>query len=101
MPGQRVPEALDVASRQDHGSVEADDRESPRDLEDLPDDGLAYLGLEIVQLRGVVPREARAVIAVVDVARLAASTIDAFENDGGIGRVPIVVLDLDDDPVVR
>ena len=99
-PGQRVPEALDVAARQDHGGVEADDREAARHLEDLADDGLAHLGLEIVELGRVVPGEARAVVAVVDVARLAAGPVDALEDDRGVGRIPVVVFDLDDDAIV-
>ena len=34
-PGSGIPEALDVAPREHHGGVEADDREAARDLEDL------------------------------------------------------------------
>ena len=69
---------------EDHRSVEADDREAPGDLEDLADDRLAHVGTEIVELRGVVPREARAVVAVIDVARLAGRAVDAPERDRGI-----------------
>ena len=98
--GQRVPEPLDVAPREHHGGVEADDREAPGDVEDLPDDRLADVGLQVVELRGVVPGEARAVVAVIDVARLAARAVDALEDDGGVGRVPVVVLELDDDALV-
>ena len=100
MARQGVPEALDVTAREDHRGVEADDREAARDLEDLADDGLAHIRLEVVELGRVVPGEARAVVAVVDVARLAAGAVDALEDDRGVRRVPVVVLDLDDDPIV-
>ena len=69
-----------MAPREDHGGVEADDREAPGDLEDLPDDRLADLGLQVVELGRVVPGEARAVVAVVEVARLAARPVDALED---------------------
>ena len=97
---QRVPQALDVALREHHRGVEADDREAPRDLEDLPDDRLPDVGAQVVELRGVVPGEARAVVAVVDVARLAAPAVDALEHDRGVRRVPVVVLELDADALV-
>jgi hypothetical protein len=56
-----------VALGQHHRGVEADDREASRDVEDRPDDLFAHLGLEEVELRRVVPGEARPVVAVVDV----------------------------------
>ena len=43
--------------------------------EDGLDDRLAHLRLQVVELRGVVPRHGGAVVAVVDVARLAAPVI--------------------------
>ena len=100
MTGQRIPESLDVAAGQHHGGVEADDGEAAGDLEDLADDRLAHVGLQVVQLRRVVPGEAGAVIAVVDVARLAAALVDALEDDRGIGGVPVVILELDDHAVI-
>ena len=67
------PEPLDVLLGERHRRVEADDRELPRDVEDGLDDRLAHLGLEVVELGGVVPRHAGAVVAVVDVARVGRS----------------------------
>ena len=81
--------------RQDHRGVEADDRRPARDVEDRPDDRFANVGLEVVELGRVVPRKRRAVIAVVDEAGLAAAAIPAAEDDGRIGRVPVVVLERD------
>jgi hypothetical protein len=66
--GQREPEALHVALGQHHGGVEADDGEEARDVQDGLDDVLADGGLGVVELRGVVPGEGGAVVAVVDVA---------------------------------
>ena len=45
----------------------------------------SYLGLQVVELGGVVPGEAGAVIAVVDVALDAAGPIDSLEHDRGVG----------------
>ncbi len=73
LPGLGIPEPLDVASGQGHGRVEADDGELAGHVEDRPDDGLAHLRLEVVELGGVVPGHARAVVAVVDVADVARS----------------------------
>ena len=56
-----------MALGEDHGRVEADDGEEARDVEDGLDDLLADIGAEVVELRGVVPGEAGAVVAVVDV----------------------------------
>ena len=67
----RPPQPLDVLLREDHRGVESDHREAPGDVEDRLDHGLADVGPEVVELGGVVPREARAVVAVVDVAPLA------------------------------
>ena len=86
--------------REDHRGVEADHREAPGDLEDRLDDGLADVGLEVVELGGVVPREARPVVAVVDVAPLARRPVAPLEHDGGVGVVPVVVLEADLDPIV-
>jgi hypothetical protein len=81
----RIPQSLDVASGQRHRGVEADDRELAGDVEDGLDDGLADLGFEEVQLGGVVPGHARAVVAVVDVARVAGELVGALEDDCGVG----------------
>ena len=89
-----------MALREDHRRIEADDREAPCDLEDLPDDGLADVRAEVVELSGVVPGEARAVVAVIDVARLAGRPVGAPERHRGVGRIPVVVLDLEDDAPV-
>ncbi len=100
LPGERVPEPLDVAACERHGRVEADDREAPGHREDRLDDRLAHLGIEVVELRGVVPRERRAVVAVVDEALLAAPAVLPLEHDGGVGAVEVVVLEVDADALV-
>ena len=56
--------------------------------------------LRIVELGGVVPREARAVVAVVDVADVAGRRVAPLEHDRGVGVVPVVVLETDLDALV-
>ncbi len=99
--GQREPEALDVALGEHHGGVEADDGEEARDVQDGLDDVLADVGLGVVELRGVVPGEGGAVVAVVDVAGLAGGVVAQAEGDGGVGLVVVVVVDLDLDAASR
>ena len=100
-PGLRPPQPLDVLLGEDHRGIEADDREAPGDVEDGPDDLLADGGVQEVELGGVVPREARAVVAVVDVALVARLAIEPLEHDRGVAVVPVVVLEDDPDPRVR
>ncbi len=83
-----------------HGGVEADDREASGDGEDGLDDGLAHLGLDVVELRGVVPRHRCAVVAVVDEALLAAPAIASLERHRGVAVVEVVILDVDPDALV-
>jgi hypothetical protein len=98
--GLGPPQPLDVLLGEDHRGVEADDREVPRDVEDRPDDLLADARVEEVELRGVVPREARAVVAVIDVAGAPGRPVDPLEDDRGVAVVPVVVLEDDADAVV-
>ena len=55
---------MEVALGQGHGGVEADDRKQARDVQDGLDDLLADRRIEEVELGGVVPRHAGAVVAV-------------------------------------
>src|SRR4051794_6520023 len=101
LAGLRPPQPLDVLLGEHHGGVEPDDREAPRDLDDRPDDLLADGWVEEVELCRVVPREARAVVAVVDVAVVAARAVRSLEDDGGVAVVPVVVLEDDRHASVR
>ncbi len=92
---QREPEALHMAFGENHGGVETDDGEAAGDVQDDLDDVLADTLLGIVELRGVVPGEGRAVVAVVHEARGAIAVMADAEGDGGVGLVVVVVLDLD------
>ena len=83
--------------RERHRRVEADDREAPGDRQDGLDDRFADVGTQVVELRGVVPRHAGPVIAVVDVADLAGLAVLALEDHRRVGGVPVVVLDVDAD----
>ena len=61
-----------MALGQGHGGVEANDRKQARHVQDGLNDLLAHRGIQVVELRGVVPGKAGAVVAVIDVAGLAA-----------------------------
>ncbi len=94
-PGPGKPQAMEVALGQGHGGVETDDGKQPRHVQDGLDHLLAHGGVQVVELRGVVPRKAGAVVAVIDVARLAAGLVAAAEDHGGVGLRVVVVFDLD------
>ena len=97
---QRMPQPLDVSLGEDHRRVEADDRELAGDVEDRLDDRLADVGPQVVELGGVVPREARAVVAVVDEPLVAGRAVHPLEHDRRVRPVPVMVLEEDRDPVV-
>ena len=98
--GPGKPEAMKVALGQRHGGVKADDRKQARHVQDGLDDLLAHRGIQVVELRGVVPRKAGAVVAVVDVAGLAGGLVAALKDDGGVGLLEVVVFNLDFDAAV-
>jgi hypothetical protein len=64
-------------------------------VENRLDDAFTNFGLQVVKLRGVVPRKTRAVVPVIDVAGVAAPAVHATKHDGGIGLVVVVVFYLD------
>ena len=99
-PRHRIPQTLVVLLRQRHRGVEADYWRKPSYVEDLLDDGFANFGVEIVQLRSVVPRIARPIVAVIDVACFAAPAIAATEDDCSIGLVVVMIFDPDLDSSV-
>ena len=98
--GAGEPEAMEVSLGQSHGRIKTDDGKEARDVEDGLDDLLADGGVQVVELRGVVPRKAGAVVAVVDVAGVAGVLVDAAEDDGGVGLLEVVVVDFDFDAAV-
>ena len=101
VPGQRMPQALDVPLREDHRRVESDDRELPGDVQDRLDDRLASVCPQVVELGRVVPREARPVVAVVGETVLVGPAIEPPEDDRGVRRVVVVVIEKDADALVR
>jgi hypothetical protein len=80
---------------QRHGRVEANHRKQPRDVENGLNHLLAHRGIQVVELRGVVPRKAGAVVAVIDEARFSAGAVAAAKDHGRIGLLVVVVFDLD------
>ena len=74
------PQALDMLLGQRHRRVEADDREIARHVQDGLNDRFAHFGFGVIELRGVVPREGCAVVAVIDIADIARLMITALER---------------------
>ena len=84
-----------MLARHDHRRVEADDREVARHVEDALLHRLAGVLSQEVDLRRVAPGQARAVVAVVDVAHPARGAVEALEDDRRVGAVVVVVLEPD------
>jgi hypothetical protein len=88
---------MKVALGEGHGGIEANDRKETRDVKDGLDDMLADGGVHVIELRGVIPGKACAIIAVVDVADVAGEVVAAAEDDGSIFLRKIFVVDFDFD----
>ena len=70
---------------QDHlPSIEANNREAPRDVKDDLNYTLANLGVGIVELRSVVPCERRSVISVIQIPSCAIVVVPETEDDSGV-----------------
>ncbi len=78
------PEPMEMPLGECHGGVEADDRKQPRYIENGLNHLLANSGIQIIELRGIVPREAGAVVAVIDVTRVSGPLVSALEDHGCI-----------------
>ena len=93
--GARKPQAMKMPLGEGHGRVKANDRKQARDVQDGLNHLFADGSVQVVELRGVVPGKAGAVVAVIDVAGFAAGFIATAKDHGGIGLVVIVILDLE------
>ena len=91
LPGPGKPQPMKVALGQRHRRVEADHGKQPRHIQNGLNHLLADRGIQVVELRGVVPRKAGAVVAVIDVARLAGLLVAAPEDHRRIGLLEVVV----------
>ncbi len=98
--GTRKPEPVKVAFGQGHCGVEANYRKEPGDVKDRLDHLLAYRGIQVVELRSVVPRETCAIVAVIDVAGLPRGFVAPTEDYSSIGLRKVMVLDFDFDAAV-
>ena len=83
--------------RKRHGGVETNDGGLARDVKDRPDDLFAHLGLQIIELRGVIPGKGCAVVSVINVAGVTCVLVGALEYDCRIGLVKVMVFDLNGD----
>ena len=82
-----------------HRRIKADNRKIAGYVQDGLNDGFTYLRLGIIKLRGVVPREGCAIVAVVNVACIVGMTIIAFEDNRCI--LMIIVMIFKDDFYAR
>ena len=99
-PGPGNHETVKVPLGQRHRGVKTNHGKQARDVQDGLNHLLAHGSIQIVELRGVVPGKAGAVVAVIDVARFAGGLVATPEDHGGIGLLVVVVFDLDLDAAV-
>src|ERR1700757_4054278 len=97
---RRIPQPLNMPLRQGHRSVEADDRKEPGHMQDSLDHLLAHRGIQIIELRRVVPRKTCAVIAVIYVARVARPLVAALKDHSRIRLLIVVVFNFDLDTAI-
>ena len=97
----RKPQPMKMPLGQRHRRVEANHRKQPRHIQNGLDHLFAHRRIQVVELRGVVPRKAGAVVAVIDVARLAGPAVAAAKNDSSVGLLEVVIFDLDFDAASR
>src|SRR5687768_9302444 len=78
-----------------HRSVKADNREIARHMQNGLNDGFAYLRLRIIQLRGVIPWEGGAIVAMIDITDVTTEMVPALKHNSRIGFVVIMVFKID------
>ena len=93
--GAGKPEPVEVTLCEGHSGVEADDREETGHMQDGLDHLFTHCGVQVVQLGGVVPRKARAIIAVIDVSCLPRCPVTPAKHDRCVGLLVVVAFDLD------
>ena len=85
---------------QRHRRIKSNHRKQPRHVQNRLDHLLAHCSAQIIQLRRVVPRKACPVVAVIDIASLAARLVAPAKDHRRIRLLKVVVLDLDLDPPI-
>ncbi len=100
-PGQRKPQPLHMPLRQHHRRVKPNDRKQSRHVQDGLDHLLAYERLRVIDLRRIVPRKRRPIVAVIHVPRRAVRMMPQPKHHRRIRLIVVVVLDLDLHPRVR
>ena len=80
-----------MALGQRHRGVETNDGKQPRHMQNGLDHLFADGGVQVVELRRVIPGKAGAVVAVIDVARLAGPLVAAAEDHGRVGLLVVVI----------
>ncbi len=98
--GFGIPKPLYVLFSERHGRVETDNRRQARYVQDGLNHRFARFGVQVVDLRGVVPRHRGAVVAVIDITFVAGVTVLALKDDSRVRRVVVMVFQKDTHPVV-
>ena len=98
--GDGKPEPLDVPAGEGHGGIETNDGKEPSYLENGLDHLLADRRAQVVQLGGVVPGKAGAVVTVINVLDMSGGVVAAAKDHGGVGLLVVVIFNLDFDAVV-
>src|SRR3954471_5865732 len=101
-PGSRngIPEPLIVLLGERHGGIKADDRRQARYIQDLLNHGFADFRIQIIELGGVIPGIAGAIVAVINKPRVSTPAIASTEHNRGVGFVVVVILNFDFDASV-
>ena len=90
----RIPEALYMALRKSHGSIESDDREVLRYMYDLLYYGFSCNRIEVIKLGCIIPRHRCSIVSMEYISCSSVSLIDKTECDSSIGTIIIVIFDL-------
>ena len=90
-----------MAFREHHGRVKSDDWEAPCNIQNDLDHMLTDIGLRVIELRGVVPRERRSIVAVIHESGSAVTIMTQAKHNGGIRLVVVMIFNLDFDATIR
>ena len=99
-PRQRKPQPLHMPFRQHHGSIESNNREPPRHMQNHLDHVLAHISLRVIQLRRVVPRKRGPIIPVIHIPRSAVAIMPQPKHHRRIRLIVIMILKLDLDAAI-
>ena len=86
-----IPQPSDVLLCQHHRRIKSNNREIPSNVQNFPNNLLAGFRIEKVNLSGVVPRQPRTIVPVINVSGIAGMVINPFKHHCAI-RFGIVMI---------